>query len=208
MRVNNEINIISAEPNEIEINKNELAGRLKTERGFQSEALEQCRLRLMENIKYKCAYIRTKVDLSEKDVCDFGFMKIPSKNLYKNLSGCKEAFVMAMTAGLSVDRLLARLNVVSQAEHFMTDALSSAAIESFCDHACEIMSREYECVPRFSPGFGDLSITFQKPLLERLCAFEILGITLNPVFLMTPMKSITAIMGIKGKKKDSNEKDN
>ena len=200
MRINSEISVITAEPSEIKIDRNELALRLKTERGFQSSSLEQCRKRLMDNIKYRCAYIRTEVDLSERNVCDFGFMRIPSKNLYKNLDGCKEAFVMAMTAGIAVDRLLARLNVVSQAEHFMTDALASAAIESFCDHACDIMSRGFECVPRFSPGYGDLSIEFQKPLLERLCAFDLLGITLNPAFLMTPMKSITAIMGIRGEK--------
>ncbi len=208
MRSKSEISVILAEPNEIEINRNELAGRLKTERGFQSEALEMCRKRLMENIRYKCAYVRTPVNLSEEGVCDLGFMKIPSKNLYKNLTGCGEAFVMAMTSGIAVDRLLARLNIVSQAEHFMTDALSSAAIESFCDYACKVMSSGYDCAPRFSPGFGDLSITFQKPLLEGLCAFEILGITLNNAFLMTPVKSITAIMGIRGKKNDSNEKDN
>lgn len=200
MRCNNEINIITAEPYEIEIDPNELALRLKTERGFQDDNLEQCRKRLLEHINYKCSYIRTPVDLSETDVCDFGFMKIPSKNLHKNLSGCSEAFVMAMTAGIAVDRLLARLNVLSQAEHFMTDALSSAAIESFCDYACNIMSKDLDCAPRFSPGYGDLSITFQKPLLERLCAFEILGITLNTAYLMTPVKSITAIMGIRDNK--------
>ena len=104
---------------------------------------------------------------------------------------------MALTAGLSVDRLLARLNITSQAEHFMTDALSSAAIESFCDHACAIMQASLRCAPRYSPGYGDLSITFQKPLLERLNAFETLGITLNSAYLMTPVKSITAIMGIR-----------
>ena len=105
---------------------------------------------------------------------------------------------MAFTTGLGVDRLLAGLNVTSQAEHFMTDALASAAVESFCYYVCDRLCMESDCPPRFSPGFGDLPLTFQEPLLRRLDAFQNLGITLNKAFLMTPVKSITAIMGIRG----------
>lgn len=199
---NSDIKIISADADKIEINRNELAARLGVDRSFTHSTVDECKAKLLKEIQYKCAYIRTPVDLSENNVCDFGFMKIPSKNLYKNLNGCKEAFVMAITTGIKVDRLLARLNVTSQAEHFITDALSSAAVESFCDYVSDIMKRGLVCVPRFSPGYGDVDILFQRPLLDRLNAAEILGIMLNSSYLMTPVKSITAIMGIK------NEKDN
>ena len=136
--------------------------------------------------------------METQDVCRFDFMTAKSRYLYKNLSGCREAYVMALTTGIGVDRLLARLNITSQAEHFITDGLSSAAAESFCDYVCAILTRDTPCVPRFSPGFGDLSISFQRPLLQRLNAVNTLGITLNQAYLMTPVKSITAIMGIKG----------
>ena len=192
-----DLKIISASPDEVTVNRNELAQRLRTDREFNEPLLDKCRESFNKAVHYKCVYIQSPVDLSTEGVCDLGFMKIPSRDLYKNLRGCSEAFVMALTAGLSVDRLLARLNITSQAEHFMTDALSSAAIESFCDHACAIMQASLRCAPRYSPGYGDLSITFQKPLLERLNAFETLGITLNSAYLMTPVKSITAIMGIR-----------
>lgn len=192
-----DLKIISASPDEVTVNRNELAQRLRTDREFNEPLLDKCRDSFNKAVHYKCVYIQSPVDLSTEGVCDLGFMKIPSRDLYKNLRGCSEAFVMALTAGLSVDRLLARLNITSQAEHFMTDALSSAAIESFCDHACAIMQASLRCAPRYSPGYGDLSITFQKPLLERLNAFETLGITLNSAYLMTPVKSITAIMGIR-----------
>ena len=170
-----DLKIISASPDEVTVNRNELAQRLRTDREFNEPLLDKCRESFNKAVHYKCVYIQSPVDLSTEGVCDLGFMKIPSRDLYKNLRGCSEAFVMALTAGLSVDRLLARLNITSQAEHFMTDALSSAAIESFCDHACAIMQASLRCAPRYSPGYGDLSITFQKPLLERLNAFETLG---------------------------------
>ena len=197
---NNDLKFINAEPQEIIINNNELSARLGVDRSFRHQTIEDCKKRLNEHISYKCVYIRTSVDLSKENLCDFGFMKIPSRNLYKNLTGCNEAFVMAVTTGIGVDRLLAKLNITSQAEHFIMDALSSAAIESFCDYVSDIMKTGLVCAPRFSPGYGDVSIEFQKPLLQRLNAAESIGINLNSSYLMTPMKSITAIMGIKYEK--------
>ena len=192
-----DIKIITAKAEEIRINQNELALRLKTDREYESELLEKCRKRFNETVSYRCAHIRIPVDLSEENVCKFDFAQVHSKNLYRNLQGCKEVFVLAVTTGIAVDRLLARLNITSQAEHFVTDGLSSAAIESFCDYVSDILSENLKCASRFSAGYGDFSIEFQKPLLERLSAAETLGITLNSAYLMTPVKSITAIMGIK-----------
>ena len=194
---NSDIRIITANAEDVKINKNELALRLKTDRDYNSELLERCRKQFNEAVEYKCAYIRTEVDLSKENICKFDFAEIESRNLYKNLQGCNEAFVMAVTTGISVDRLLKKLNIISQAEHFVTDGLSSAAIESFCDYVSDIMKKGLKCANRFSPGYGDVSLEVQKPLLERLCAAETLGITLNSAYLMTPVKSITAIMGIK-----------
>lgn len=197
---NSDLKFITANSDSITINDNELAARLGVNRNFRHEIIETCKERLNENINYKCVYIRTDVSLSEENICDFGFMKIPSKNLYKNLNNCSEAYIMAVTTGINVDRLLAKLNIVSQAEHFITDALSSAAVESFCDYVSDILKQNLDCAPRFSPGYGDVSIEFQKPLLKRLNAGECIGITLNSSYLMTPMKSITAIMGIRNEK--------
>lgn len=194
---NNNVKFITVNSEKIEINNRELSARLGVNRDFQHQSIEECKKRLNENISYKCAYICTNIDLSKENVCDFGFMKVPSRNLYKNLSGCDRAFVMAVTTGINVDRLLSRLNITSQAEHFITDAMASAAVESFCDYVSDIMKSGIVCAPRFSPGYGDFSIKFQQPLLERLNALELLGITLNSSYLMTPKKSITAVMGIK-----------
>ncbi len=191
-----DVQIFTAAAAEITINRRELAARLHTDRQFDSPALAACQQRLEQVISYRCAYCRVPVDLTQENVCDFGFMTIPSRSLYRSLRGCREVYVMALTTGIAVDRLLARLNVTSQAEHFMTDALSSAAVESFCDAVCQRLREGVPCVPRFSPGYGDVSLSFQVPLLQRLHAYEHLGITLNAAYLMTPVKSITAIMGI------------
>lgn len=196
----NDILMITAAPDDIEINRREMAQRLGTARGYSDDIIEKCILKLKKQIQYKCVYIRTPVDMSQENTCGFGFMTIPSRNLYRNLEGCNEAFVMAMTAGMNVDRELNRLKIISQAEYFITDGIASAAIDSFADYAVRKMRGSLKNPPRFSPGYGDLSLSFQIPLLERLNAHSLLGITLDSAYLMTPMKSITAIMGIRNEK--------
>lgn len=194
---NPDVFMITAQPDEVPLKKSELAYRLGVARGYSSESIERCTESIMKKISYKCSYVRVPVDMSVEGVVDLGFMRAESRNLYKNLTGCSEAFVLAVTCGIAVDRELARLSIVSQADHFVSDAVASAAADSFCSYACGIMKKGLECAPRYSPGYGDLSISFQPLILERLNARELLGITLNSSYLMTPMKSITAIMGIR-----------
>ena len=194
---NQDIMMVRAASDEVEINQNELAQRLGTARGYNDDLIESCKKRLMEIIDYKCAYIRIRLDVPRENVCAFDFMTVESRQLYNNLKGCKEVFAMALTAGINVDRELAKLRIVSQAEYFVTDALASAAVDSFADYASAKMRGVLKTAPRFSPGYGDFSLSFQKPFLERLDAHGLLGITLDNAYLMTPMKSITAIMGIR-----------
>ncbi len=192
-----DITVWSVGADEVAINQRELAQRLKTNIRYESALLDRCRHQFEKTVQYRCAYIRIPVDLSEENHCRFDFACIESKHLYRNLQGCREVFVMAVTTGIGVDRLLARLNVTSQAEHFVTDGLSSAAVESFCDSVSDKLRQGLHCANRFSPGYGDVPLKVQEPLLNRLCARETLGITLNQAYLMTPVKSITAIMGIR-----------
>ena len=180
----------------VEINKQELAERLKTEVGYSNEEIENCKNELLKVISYKYAYIKVPVDLSKEDYVNLGFVSFKSKNLYKNLTGCKEAFVFAVTVGIGVDRLLSRLNMMSQSKHFITDAYSSAAVESYCDYVNSFLAEGIKTKPRFSPGYGDLPLEIQPDILKALSADKTLGITLNESLLMTPVKSITAIMGV------------
>jgi len=50
--------------------------------------------------------------------------------------------------------------------------------------------------PRFSPGYGDLSLDHQKGLLKYVEADKI-GISLSETMVMLPEKSITAVIGWK-----------
>lgn len=153
-----------------------------------------------------CAFsaVVTDVKLGGYGMIDLGFGEFCSFGLEKILSGCGKAFVFGVTLGIGVDRLLMRYENVSSAKHFILDAAASAFCEALCDTVDSSLRSELSpglvCVPRFSPGYGDLSLAVQPGILGMICAGRTLGITLNDALLMTPRKSITAIMGIKNEK--------
>ncbi len=187
--------IISTE--ELILNEGEVARRLHANRGFKMDEIDLCLAELKAAANAKFSAVRVPVKYISEDTLDCGFGEFKSATLIKNLQGCKEAFIFAVTLGHGVDRLLTQLSLVSPSKHFITDALASAMAEAAADKAEEIIKGNLSCRPRFSPGFGDLSLELQPRILNLLNAQRLLGITTNKTFLMSPGKSVTAIMGIK-----------
>ena len=50
--------------------------------------------------------------------------------------------------------------------------------------------------PRYSPGYGDLSLEYQSDFLQVLEAAKKIGIVLSEGGVMIPEKSVTAVMGL------------
>ncbi|MBQ8894758.1 MAG: Vitamin B12 dependent methionine synthase activation subunit [Clostridia bacterium] len=178
----------------LQANPRELAARLQSR--LPVEGTEECLEELRKVVSCRYSFLRMPILRPAENTLDLGFGSFESKNLTKNLTGCEEAFLFAVTLGVGVDRLLTRLSALSPARHFITDALASALAEAACEEAEQRIKGELCCAPRFSPGYGDVSLELQAPLLNLLQGQK-LGITLNQNLLMVPTKSITAIMGIK-----------
>lgn len=178
------------------LNETELSRRLMTEKGFENEITESCRKALLGEIRAKYSACRCRVSYPEENKIDLGFGAFESADLYKNLSCCTEVFVMALTLGVGVDRLINKYSLTSVSKCFIADALASAYAESLCDYVAKELRGSLCCRPRFSAGYGDLSLDIQPYLLELVDAKRLLNITLSEGLLMTPKKSITAIMGI------------
>ena len=191
------VTAVSVDSKKIVIDKNESAVRLKIPRNYTNETVSRCEKELKKVLACKYAYIKVPIIFKTPNVCDLGFGDIESRDLSKALKGCNEAYILGVTIGIGADRLISRLAVTSPAESFITDALASAAAESLCDYADNILRGEGKKPFRYAPGYGDMPLTFQPEVLEALNADYTLGIRLNGSLLMTPMKSITAIMGIK-----------
>ena len=188
-----------AQPEEVNIDIAEFERRLGGKCDMESEQIISLKELFDEKVSYKYAYARMELVLPEEGVCDPGCGRIVSRDLYKNLMGCGSVYMMGVTLGIGIDRLLSTLRVRSAAEHYIVDAMASAAVESFCDIIDKKLraAEKTNCRPRYSPGYGDCSIDVQKLVTDRLDAARTLGIMLNELCFMTPSKSITAIMGIK-----------
>ena len=137
-----------------------------------------------------------------EDALSFGCAHTCSLSLRRALSECDSVLLFGATLGLAVDRLIARQAALSPATALLLDALAVERIEAFCDTVCAELSAKYAAEgvslrPRFSPGYGDLPLTLQRDMLSLLELSKSIGITLNESLLMTPQKSVTAIIGIK-----------
>ncbi len=127
-------------------------------------------------------------------------IKIPSKDLVKLFGKCTQISFLAVTAGMEVvklrDELLKTKNLKDAT---LLDAILSEITDSLAEHLNNYILKisslqRYELTRRFSPGYGDLSLSFQKNLLNLIGAKKI-EIYLNENFLMKPEKSITALVG-------------
>ena len=188
--------VYSVNPGDIVINKTELAMRLKAPKGFTNETIEKCLNLVKESIKPAGCYVKTPIIPGENTV-GFEFASFVSEDLCKCLSGCREAYVMAVTLGIGTDRLIKKLSLISGSEGFIADAVASAYAEALLDNMCSHLEKEAAITPRFSPGYGDLDISVQREILDFLNADKIMALKLSENYIMIPRKSITAICGIK-----------
>ena len=130
-----------------------------------------------------------------------GNLEIESRNLAKNLLGCDSVVLFGATLGPSVDRLLARYAVTDMAKAVVMQACAAAFLEEYCDACQEEIERETEksgrhLRPRFSPGYGDFDIRYQVPIVRILDCPKTIGLTLTDSCMMTPTKSVTAVIGV------------
>lgn len=145
---------------------------------------------------YKVCYAKVPVTVDGAD-CDFGAFCINSKNLSKNLSGCREAVIFAATVGFGIDRLITRYTRLSPARALIFQAIGAERIEALCDAFCNSIEAEFGPLrPRFSPGYGDVSLTVQNDIFALIDPPRKIGLCLNDSLLMAPTKSVTAFAGI------------
>jgi len=141
---------------------------------------------------------RVKIGVSDDGV-ELPFGRIESRKLAAALSGCDEAVVFAATVGLELDRLIARYGRLSPSRGLLMQAFGAERVEALCDAFCAWLAEE--CAPlvprqRFSPGYGDWLLEGQRMLFAALDCHKQIGLYLNESLLMSPTKSVTAIVGL------------
>ena len=142
-------------------------------------------------------------DIEVKDesvVLPYG--EIHSESLSKWIRGCSRAYIFAATIGAGVDRMIKTAAFRSMSEAAILQACGAAAVEEFCNILNEKLDAESEAagsknVKRYSPGYGDLELEEnQKGVFAVLNPGKHIGLSLMDTCIMSPEKSVTAIIGV------------
>ncbi len=158
--------------------------------------LQACIAETAEKVSARACMVTMPV-LTEGNVCCLGEWRVTSASLAKLLANCREAVVFAATIGVEMDRLIAKYSRVSPSRAVMLQALGAERIEALCD--C-VSADCGATTARFSPGYGDLPLEAQRALFRLLQPERNIGLCLNDSLLMSPTKSVTAIVGRGGNK--------
>ncbi len=141
---------------------------------------------------------------TDGDALDFGngTLAFRSRDLARNLRGCDRAFLFAATLGAGVDRLVRGREAVGEmADAALLQAVAGEIADSLCRDVVAELARNpavagFRLRPRFSPGYGDCSLSIQPAFLAALDATRRVGIALTGANLMVPTKSVTAFVGV------------
>ena len=127
--------------------------------------------------------------------------EIFSRNIARLTERSDECILLAATLGHEVDRQIALAQRKNMLEGVALDACAGVRIDAYIDGYVldEIVPslREGESLThRFSPGYGDLSMNVTEEILAVLDATKRIGVSVTKSLMMTPMKSVTAIIGV------------
>ena len=152
--------------------------------------MDECEKAVLEKASPKYLYV-------EKDLPCPQIMG--GKDIESHLNGCEKAIVMCATVGSEVDKLIRISQISDMARAVVMDSLASVAVEQVCNAFDKIIAEkysDYNMTFRFSPGYGDYPIELQKIILQMLAAPKQIGLCTNDNFLLTPTKSVTAVLGL------------
>ena len=159
--------------------------------------LDECLAALPESEGRVCFAKSPVIVDGDRVVTDF--CTISSRSLAAHLAGCAGVVAFAATVGIGYDRLIHRFAGVSPVRSLFYQAIGAERIEALCDAFCEDLRTSEPRIKfrsRFSPGYGDLPLTLQTDLFRVLDCERKIGLTLNRMLLMTPTKSVTALVGM------------
>lgn len=168
---------------------------------FPEALSEECLQQALPRLSYRACREEFPVML-QGDLVDLSFVQVRSASLSQHLAACDRVVVFAATVGLSLDRLLSRYGRLSPATALLLDAIGTERVEGLCDAVCRELETEAAAqgraiTSRFSPGYGDLPLALQQDIFRVLQPHRYIGLTLNDSLLMSPSKSVTALVGLK-----------
>ena len=161
-----------------------------------TELVESCVLECEGVYRAAVCSAEYAITITDESV-DLGFCHVRSGDLARNLRGCTHVLVFAATLGVGADRLIARYSRLSPSRAVIIDAVMTERIECVCDLVERELGMRESIRPRVSAGYGDIPIELQRDIFMALTPERSIGLTLTESLLMSPTKSVSAIIGIR-----------
>lgn len=157
-------------------------------------------------IRPRSVWGRFPVAVEGRGILLDGTIRIESGDLARLMARSRECWVMAVTLGPETDRRILIAQKRDMLEGMALDACASVRADAFCDEVereilQELREGEFPTM-RFSPGYGDAPLSASAALIALLDATRRIGLTLTRSYMMTPIKSITALIGVSDQKED------
>lgn len=128
-------------------------------------------------------------------------VKLQGNDIQELLKTSSHCIFIAATLGNRVDALLRKLQVQDMGKALIYDACANAAIEQVLDDvqgeiATNVSKDKCYCSDRYSCGYGDLPLHLQANFIKELDTQKSIGLFSNAAHVLSPNKSVTAIIGI------------
>ena len=137
--------------------------------------------------------------------------QLQGEKIGQHLAGCEKIIALTATVGEDIEEDITRRFANGEySSAVLMDAAATAAVEQVADGmekaiTPKMAAQGFLLKWRFSPGYGDWPLE-QQPDLLRLAKTEKIGVGLTTSMMLTPRKSITAIIGLYRKQENSTAK--
>ena len=147
---------------------------------------------------------RTRWDEGDGDPCvalEGTNLVLGGRDIAAHLHGAREVAFLACTLGVASERELRKHAALSPVDAVLYGAAASALVEAAANAAeaalvASAAVRGLRTNFRYSPGYGDLSLSVQPAFLRALDATARIGVSVTEGNLLVPTKSVTAAIGL------------
>ena len=144
--------------------------------------LDKCEKELLNHLD--CKYLYRVFPLEGGQIPGSAY-RLEGSSIASHLAGCTQVIFLCAT--------------LSEGVAMMTDALASSAIEQVCDTAEREIMKSFPGMQhtfRFGLGYGDFPLEGQTAFLNILDARKRIGVSVSPSLMLTPLKSVTCVIGL------------
>lgn len=129
-------------------------------------------------------------------------VNLDGASIRKHLKGSVRVIFLAVTIGEAIEKTVSdTFDSGDYSDALLLDAAATTAVEAAADELCRQLKLKYAregftLTPRFSPGYGDFPLEAQRGVLP-LTGGDKISIKLTENSMLSPRKSITALVGLK-----------